>query len=74
MARERPIAVSRETIQKTSGDCGIALVGSSAMRGMSESRALMAEVSRGPMRKHHQSSDRARLILEGLGYLRIFFC
>ena len=74
MVRERPIAVSRATIQKRSGDCGIALVDSSAMRGMSESPALMVEVNRGLMRKHHRLSDHARLILEGLGYLKIFFC
>lgn len=74
MVRVRLSDVSREMIQKKIGDCGLMLVGSSAMREMSEFPALMVEVNRGLMMKHRQSSDHARLVLAELGYLKIFSC
>ena len=59
MALEKPIAVSRATTQKKSDDYGKMRVDSSVMRGMSEFPALMVEVIRGLMRKHHPLSGRA---------------
>lgn len=72
--RARLSDVSRETIQKRIGDCGLMLVGSSAMRGMSEFPALMVEVNQGLMTKYRQLSGHARLVLAELGCLKIFSC
>lgn len=72
MAPERLIAVSRAMTQKRSDDYGIIQVGSSAMRGMLEFLALMVEVIQGPTTKRHRLSGHARLILAGLGCLKIF--
>ena len=74
MERERPIAVSRATIRKRSGDCGTMLVDSLAVREMSGFPALMVEVNQELMKRHHRLSGHERLVLVGLGCLKIFFC